>query len=206
MKAPAMTSSSRRPKSPSSKTASSETMTLSPAILPSPTSVPGCGPSRARRRGRGAERRRGPGWWAPVGALPAPGDISTLADFEGDGDSARFGLGLAGDRLAPCRVLSPAVRRSYLGTGRWRARGPAGGGPLRGGVLGRALDLVAREDPAGAGHMGRARSIRVPMAGRARGASTMPRANSSASSIWPGARCGRFRPIATPPAGCCCPM
>ena len=122
-------------------------MTLSPpAILPSPTSRPGLRPGSGARAGQGAEQGAGSGLvgthW---GLYRHRGDISTLADFEGDGDPARFGLGLAGDRLAPCRVLRPAVRRSYLEHGPVARRGRRGSEPFVEVSWDEALDLVAHE-------------------------------------------------------------
>lgn len=72
----------------------------------------------------------------------APG--GALAPFEGDPEPAALGLPLPDDRLAPCRILRPAVRRSFLehgpgGTGR------RGAEPFVEIPWDEALDLVAGE-------------------------------------------------------------
>jgi biotin/methionine sulfoxide reductase len=60
-----------------------------------------------------------------------------------DDDPAAFAAGLTGDRLAPCRILRPAVRRSFLERG--PGEGRRGAEPFIEVSWDEALDLVAGE-------------------------------------------------------------
>lgn len=72
-------------------------------------------------------------------------DGDGLSPFEGDGEPTAFGLDLPADRLAPCRVLRPAVRRSFLEHGGAAHRGRRGAEPFVEVSWDEALDLVAGE-------------------------------------------------------------
>lgn len=76
----------------------------------------------------------------------APG--GALAPLDGDPAPAEFGIPLPADRLAPARILRPAVRRSFLeqgGGGRGGKEGRRGAEPFVEISWDRALDLVAGE-------------------------------------------------------------
>lgn len=96
---------------------------------------------------RGADAQRGEGSTPPLLGTHwglyrhAPG--GRLSAFEGDPAPATLGLPLPADRLAPCRILRPAVRKSFLehgpGTGR------RGAEPFVEVSWDEALDLAAHE-------------------------------------------------------------
>ncbi|MEW6256258.1 MAG: molybdopterin-dependent oxidoreductase [Pseudomonadota bacterium] len=71
----------------------------------------------------------------------APG--GALSPFEGDPAPAALGLPLPEDRLAPCRILRPAVRRSFLELG--PGHGRRGAEPFVEVSWDEALDLAASE-------------------------------------------------------------
>lgn len=71
----------------------------------------------------------------------APG--GTLAPFERDPDPTENGLPLPADRLAPCRILRPAIRRSFLEHG--PGDGRRGAEPFVEVSWDEALDLAASE-------------------------------------------------------------
>ena len=77
--------------------------------------------------------------WGTYRHTGADGALSPVAE---DPDPASFGLHLTSDRLAPCRVLTPAVRRSFLERG---ARGRRGAEPFVEVTWDQALDLAAAE-------------------------------------------------------------
>lgn len=102
------------------------------------------------RDSQGADMRDGEG--AARGALlgthwglyrHAPG--GALAPFEDDPAPAALGLPLPDDRLAPCRILRPAVRRSFLAHGPGAKAGRRGAEPFVEIPWDEALDLVAGE-------------------------------------------------------------
>lgn len=68
-----------------------------------------------------------------------------LDAFRSDPDPALFGAELIADRLAPVRILKPAVRRSYLEHGPGKAGGRRGAEPFVEVSWDEALDLVAKE-------------------------------------------------------------
>ncbi|MBN9081463.1 MAG: biotin transporter BioY [Rhizobiales bacterium 62-17] len=73
------------------------------------------------------------------------GTPETLRPFSKDDDPAAFAAGMTGDRLAPCRILKPAVRRSFLEHGPGTAKGRRGAEPFVEVSWDEALDLVASE-------------------------------------------------------------
>lgn len=68
-----------------------------------------------------------------------------LVPYEGDREPTAFGTALPADRLAPCRVLRPAVRRAYLEHGPLARAGRRGAEPFVEVSWDEALDLVAGE-------------------------------------------------------------
>jgi biotin/methionine sulfoxide reductase len=62
-----------------------------------------------------------------------------------DPDPALFGSELLADRLAPCRILKPAVRKSFLENGPGTSTSRRGSDPFVEVSWNEALDLVARE-------------------------------------------------------------
>lgn len=100
---------------------------------------------------RGADKRDGEGAKAPLQSpllgthwglyRHAPG--GGLGTFEGDPAPAAMGLPLPADRLAPCRVLRPAIRRSFLELG--PGHGRRGAEPFVEVSWDEALDITARE-------------------------------------------------------------
>ncbi len=79
------------------------------------------------------------GFYAPG---PTPDRLEPLKD---DPDPASFGTELIADRLAPSRILRPAVRRSFLGHGGATRHGRRGAEPFVEVSWDEALDLVATE-------------------------------------------------------------
>ena len=60
--------------------------------------------------------------WGIYRARMEQGAVTALEPFEGDPDPSPIGSAMLGARLAPARILRPAVRKSYLERG-WRAGG-----------------------------------------------------------------------------------
>lgn len=73
------------------------------------------------------------------------GTSGALSPLKGDPDPVDFGTALTADRLAPCRILKPAVRRSYLEHGPGHRSGRRGAEAFVEVSWDEALDLVAKE-------------------------------------------------------------
>lgn len=73
------------------------------------------------------------------------GEGDDLVPLAEDPDPALFGTKLARDRMAPCRILRPAVRRSFLEGARGGEGGRRGAEPFVEVSWDEALDLVASE-------------------------------------------------------------
>lgn len=99
-------------------------------------------PDRKHHSEPSATRRHVGSHW---GFYAHDGMYGALKPLSGDPDPAAFGAELPADRLAPCRILKPAVRKSFL------EHGPGYRGGRRGGEAfvelswNEALDLVADE-------------------------------------------------------------
>lgn len=73
------------------------------------------------------------------------GTDQSLQPLASDPDPTTFGAELAADRLAPCRILRPAVRLSFLENGHSSSKGQRGAEPFVEVTWKEALNLVAGE-------------------------------------------------------------